>query len=159
MKLTTMCYIVGPDGVLMLHRVSKKVDINKGKWIGIGGKFEDGESPRQCVIREIREETGLIAKDVRLAAFVTFNFLDPDPELSDWDTEYMFVFVCDEFEGEVDYSCNEGNLAWVPEQALPTLPMWEGDALFMAPVLGGVPFFAMKMVYRGDELVSWELEA
>ena len=110
------------------------------------------------MIREIREETGLIAKNVRLAAFVTFNFLDPDPELADWDTEYMFVFVCDEFEGEVDYSCNEGNLAWVPERALPTLPMWEGDALFMAPVLGGAPFFAMKMVYRGDELVSWDLE-
>ena len=158
MKLTTMCYIIGPSGVLMLHRVSKKVDINKGKWVGIGGKFENGESPAECVKREIQEETGLIPLEVNLRALITFNFLDPDPELADWDTEYMFVFTCESFEGEVDFSCNEGNLAWVPEEALPTLPMWEGDALFMAPVLGGVPFFSMKMVYRGDELVNWDLE-
>ncbi|MBO6157933.1 MAG: 8-oxo-dGTP diphosphatase [Firmicutes bacterium] len=158
MKLTSMCYVVGPEGVLMLHRVSKKVDINKGKWVGVGGKLENGESPKECVIREIREETGLIAEEVRLSALVTFNFLDPDPELSDWDTEYMFVFVCDKFTGEVDFACNEGNLAWVPMEALPTLPMWEGDALFMAPVLGGTPFFSMKMTYQGDTLISWDLD-
>ena len=158
MKMTTMCYITGPDGILMLHRVSKELDMNKGKWVGVGGKFENGESPAQCVIREIREETGLNPLDVRLAALITFNFLDPDPSLADWDTEYMFVFVCDQFEGEVDFTCNEGNLAWVLEEVLPSLPMWEGDALFMAPVLGGAPFFSMKMIYRGDTLISWNLD-
>ena len=95
---------------------------------------------------------------MRLAALITFNFLDPDPSLADWDTEYMFVFVCDQFEGEVDFTCNEGNLAWVLEEVLPSLPMWEGDALFMAPVLGGAPFFSMKMIYRGDTLISWNLD-
>lgn len=158
MQLTTMCYIRRPGEVLMLHRVRKDVDINKGKWIGVGGRFENGESPEECVVREIKEETGLTALAPRLSAIVTFNFLDPDPTLSDWDTEYMFVYVCDHFEGEVDFSCREGDLAWVSEEALATLPMWEGDALFMPLVLQKAPFFSMKMVYSGDSLVSWKLD-
>ena len=155
---TTLCYLIKDDKYLMLHRTKKEHDINKDKWIGVGGKMENGESPTDCVIREVKEETGLSIHDPSLRAFITFNFLDPDPDLSDWDTEYMFVYVCEKFAGEVDFSCSEGNLAWVPMEALPTLPMWEGDALFMAPVLGGVPFFSMKMVYQGDTLISWDLD-
>lgn len=156
MQLTTMCYVRHGGKVLMLHRVKKEVDINKGKWIGVGGRFEIGESPEECVVREIREETGLTALEPKLSAFVTFNFLDPDPSLSDWDTEYMFVFVCDHFTGELAPSCREGDLAWICQEDLSSLPMWEGDALFMPLVLSGEPFFSLKMVYRGDKLVSWK---
>ena len=158
MKLTTMCYVRGPQGVLMLHRTKKEVDINQGKWIGVGGKMESGESPEECVIREVYEETGLTISAPKLAALITFNFLDPDPTLSDWDTEYMFVFVADEFEGKIRPDCPEGDLCWFPEDFLLNLNLWEGDMLFMVPVLNGAPFFSMKLVYRGDTLESWKLE-
>lgn len=158
MQLTTCCYIEGPEGILMLHRVKKGVDINKGKWIGIGGRMESGESPAECVVREVKEETGLLLEEPRLAAVITFQFLNPAKELADWETEYMFLFTCRKYSGEVDFSCSEGDLAWVPKEALKSLPMWEGDPLFMAPALAGAPFFSMKLVYRGDELLSWSVE-
>ena len=159
MKMTTVCYIRQDDEVLMLHRTKKEIDINKGKWIGVGGKFEKGESPAECVVREVREETGLTLIDPRLVALVTFNFLNPGPGLDDWETEYMFVFVCDKFEGELkSEDTDEGFLCWIPQDALSGLDLWEGDALFMGPVLQGAPFFSMKIVYQGDEVVSWSLD-
>lgn len=158
MKLTTMCYIrrFGRQGgeVLMLHRIKKEIDINHGKWIGIGGKFEPGESPEECICREALEETGLTLQGPSLRAMITFNFLDPDPALADWDTEYMFVFTCDSFEGGLVADCPEGELRWVPEDELASLNLWAGDRLFMPPVLAGEPFFTMKMTYRGDDLVD-----
>lgn len=158
MKLTTMCYVRGQQGILMLHRTKKKIDINHDKWIGVGGKFEAGETPAECVIREVREETGLTIEEPRLAALITFQFLNPEPALADWDTEYMFVFTADHYTGQVNYDCPEGDLCWFPETMIPNLNLWEGDALFMQPVLTGTPFFSMKIVYRGDELVSWSLD-
>lgn len=164
MKLTTMCYILRPNPangqggreVLMLHRIKKAVDINHGKWIGVGGKFEPGESPEECICREVLEETGLRLHAPSLRALITFNFLDPDPALSDWDTEYMFVFTCDSFSGELTADCPEGELRWVglTEDQLGSLNQWAGDRLFMGPVLAGDPFFSMKMTYRGDDLLD-----
>ena len=158
MKLTTMCYVRGEQGVLMLHRTKKEVDINKGKWIGVGGKIENGESPAECVVREVLEETGLTIRDPQLKALITFNFLDPDPSLEDWDAEYMFVFTADDFDGRIRKDCPEGDLCWFPESFLSNLDLWEGDLLFMPLVLNNAPFFAMKMTYRGDTLESWSIE-
>lgn len=155
MKLTTQCYIRHNGRVLMLHRIKKKVDINQGKWIGIGGKMEGGESPDECIRREVLEETGLTIHDPQLRAIVTFNFESPQPELEDWDVEYMFVYTCDRFSGELTSVCDEGELAWVPEDEIDSLPQWEGDRLFMKPVLSGEPFFSMKLNYRGDELLNY----
>lgn len=160
MKMTTCCYIRNKDGeVLMLHRNKKEIDINKGKWVGIGGKMENGESPFECVIREVKEETGLTLLDPHMAAMVTFNFLNPEPELQDWETEYMFVFTCDVYDGVVESEDSpEGQLLWVPVDAVSGLDLWEGDALFMDPIFQGAPFFTMKIVYQGDEVVNWSLD-
>ncbi len=155
MKLTTQCYIRHEGRVLMLHRIKKKIDINQGKWIGIGGKIEGGESPDECVRREVLEETGLTIHDPQLRAIVTFNFESPQPELEDWDVEYMFVYTCDRFSGELTEICNEGVLAWVPEDEIDSLPQWEGDRLFLKPILEGAPFFSMKLNYHGDELIDY----
>ncbi|HCA34545.1 MAG TPA: DNA mismatch repair protein MutT [Lachnospiraceae bacterium] len=158
MKMTTVCYIRGQEGILMLHRTKKKIDINKNKWIGVGGKMIPGESPAECIIREVKEETGLTIKEPRLSALITYQFIDPAPETADWESEYMFVFTADKYEGQVNFDCPEGDLCWFPQRMLPELNMWEGDALFLPPVLGDSPFFSMKMTYRGDELVSWSLD-
>ncbi len=155
MKLTTQCYIRHNGRILMLHRIKKKIDINQGKWIGIGGKIEGGESPDECVRREVLEETGLTIENPQLRAIVTFNFESPQPELEDWDVEYMFVYTCDRFSGDLVDVCDEGELAWVLEEDLDALPQWEGDKLFLKPILEGEPFFSMKLNYRGDELTSF----
>lgn len=153
MKLTTMCYIRHNGRVLMLHRIKKAVDINQGKWIGVGGKIEPGESPDECICREALEETGLTLIQPQLRAVVTFQFLDPEPSLADWDTEYMFVYTCDTFSGTLLEDCDEGVLAWISETELDALPQWEGDRLFSKPILAGEPFFSMKLTYRGDTLL------
>jgi 8-oxo-dGTP diphosphatase len=139
----------------MLHRIKKKIDINQGKWIGIGGKIEGGESPDECVRREVLEETGLTLQDPKLRAIVTFNFESPQPELEDWDVEYMFVYTCDRFSGKLTEICDEGVLAWVPEAEIDALPQWEGDRLFLKPILEGAPFFSMKLNYQGDSLTDY----
>lgn len=149
MKQTTLCYLERDGQYLMLHRVKKENDENRDKWIGIGGKFEEGESPEDCVLREVREETGLTLTAYRYRGLVTF--------VSDrWPTEYMHLFTATGFEGEMT-DCDEGELAWIDKQALLALPLWEGDKVFLRLLDQEVPFFSLKLVYEGENLVSSSL--
>ena len=135
---TSLCYIERGEQYLMLHRVKKQNDQNHDKWIGIGGKFEPGESPEDCVLREVREETGLTLTHWRYCGIVTFV-------LADW-TEYMHLFCADGFEGTLR-ECDEGVLEWIDKSALRALPMWEGDKLFLDLMQAHRPFFSLKLVY------------
>ena len=147
MRYTTLCYIENPAGeYLMLHRVIKENDCNRDKWIGIGGKFEDGESPEECALREIREETGLTVTGYRYRGIVTF--------VSDrWETEYMHLFTATGWTG-TPHPCDEGELAWIPKADLRKLPMWEGDKLFLDLLEQDAPFFSLKLRYQGDRLTE-----
>ncbi len=146
MKQTTLCYIEQDGCYLMLHRVKKENDENKDKWIGIGGKFEDKESPEDCVLREALEETGLTLTSYRYRGLVTF--------VSDrWPTEYMHLFHADGFSGQLK-NCDEGDLQWLPKEQLYSLPMWEGDRIFLDLLEQDVPFFSLKLVYEGETLVE-----
>jgi 8-oxo-dGTP diphosphatase len=129
----------------MLHRIKKENDLNHDKWIGIGGKFEDKESPEDCLLREAYEETGLTLTDYRYRGIVTF--------VSDrWPTEYMHLFTADGYEGELK-ECDEGVLEWLPRQKLRELPHWEGDLIFLDLIERNVPFFSLKLCYEGESLV------
>ena len=144
MKNTTLCYIRRGDECLMLYRNKKEHDENAGKWIGIGGKFEDRESPEDCVLREAKEETGLTLTDYRYRGIVTF--------VSDkWPTEYMHLFTADGFTGELK-ECDEGELRWLRWDALEKLPCWEGDLIFLDLIKKDVPFFSLKLCYEGEIL-------
>ena len=144
MVYTTLWYIERDGKYLMLHRVKKEGDANRDKWIGIGGKFEDGESPEDCVMREVREETGLTMTDYSYRGLVTF--------VSDrWPTEYMHLFHCTGFSGTLG-SCEEGELEWVDKGKLLTLPQWEGDKIFLGLLEQDVPFFSLKLRYAGEAL-------
>lgn len=146
MKLTTLCYIEKDDKYLMLHRTKKKNDANKGKWIGVGGKFEENESPDECLIREVYEETGLKLTNYKQRGIVTF--------VSDeYETEYMHLFVADGFEGEVK-ECNEGDLAWIAKSELFSLDMWEGDKIFLKYLIENKDYFSLKLIYKGDCLAE-----
>ena len=142
---TTLCYVFRGDEVLMLHRVKKKQDINKDKWIGIGGKFEDQESPDACILREAKEETGLTLRDLRCRGVITF--LTENPE----DGEYMYLFTADSFEGEM-IECNEGDLQWVRREFLSSLPKWEGDQIFLDLLFADAPFFLLTLRYDHGNL-------
>ena len=143
---STLCYLERGDEYLMLHRVKKVNDMNHDKWIGIGGKFEDKESPEDCVLREALEETGLTLTSYRYRGLVTF--------VSDrWPTEYMHLFHADGFSGQLK-SCDEGDLQWLPKEQLYSLPMWEGDRIFLDLLEQDVPFFSLKLVYEGETLVE-----
>ena len=144
MLLTTLCYLEQDDKYLMLHRISKKNDVNKDKWIGIGGKFEFGESPEDCLLREAREETGYTLTSYKLRGVVTFLFNDEE-------AEYMFLYTADGFEGEPTL-CDEGTLEWVPKSEINNLNLWEGDKIFFRLLDEGAPFFSLKLQYRGDYL-------
>jgi len=145
MKNTTLCYIEKDDCYLLLHRIKKENDLNKDKWIGIGGKFEEDESPEECLLREAKEETGLTLKSFRYCGIVTF--------VSDlWEGEYMHLFHSTDFEGEL-IECDEGRLEWVSEEFFATLPQWEGDKIFLRLMQEKVPFFSLKLCYEGDRLV------
>lgn len=145
-NLTTLCYIEQDNQYLMLHRVLKKEDINKDKWIGVGGHFEINESPEECLLREVKEETGLTLTSYRFRGLVTF--------LSDrWQTEYMCLYTADGFEGELT-ACEEGVLTWVPKDEVTKLPIWEGDKIFLKLLAEEAPFFSLKLVYREDMLVE-----
>lgn len=148
--LTTLCYIEKENKYLMLHRVKKKVDVNKDKWIGIGGHFEPGESPEECLLREAKEETGLNLISWRFRGIVTF-------QAEGWDTEYMCLYTADRFEGEL-ISCEEGTLEWVEKDKLTSLNLWEGDKIFLKLLAEEAPFFSMKLRYSGDRLMEAVLD-
>ena len=150
MHNSTLCYITRGDEVLMLHRVKKKNDINKDKWIGIGGKFEGEESPDECLLREAKEETGLTLTSWRCRGVVTF--------LSEGeDGEYMYLFTADGFEGELR-ECDEGDLEWISRDFLWSLPQWEGDRIFLELLWRDAPFFLLTLRYDGDRLVEAVLD-
>ena len=150
MKLTSLCYIERDGAYLMLHRVKKKNDCNQDKWIGVGGKFEEGESPYQCVRREAMEETGLYLDELRFRGIVTF--------VSDrWETEYMHLFTCSRFSGTA-HPCDEGVLEWICKEKLYGPPMWEGDRIFLELLDTDRPFFSLKLTYQGETLAAAELD-
>lgn len=142
---TTLCYLERGDAYLMLHRVKKKDDLNRDKWIGIGGKCEEGESPEDCLLRECREETGLSLEEYRYRGLVTF-VSDQAP------TEYMHLFTAARWSGR-QKECPEGDLAWIKKQELLSLPIWEGDKIFLRLLDEDRPFFSLKLQYRGEHLV------
>ena len=148
---TTLCYIEKDGAYLMIHRIKKENDLNKDKWVGVGGKLEEGESPFDCVRREVYEETGVIIKEPHYRGIITF--------VSDkWGTEYMHLFTATDYDGEIDYDCDEGKLEWVKKERVPSLPIWEGDKIFFDLMEIEERFFSLKLCYEGDTLVSHALE-
>ena len=146
MKNTSLCYIERDGKYLMLHRTKKVNDENHDKWIGVGGKFEEGESPEECMLREVLEETGLTLTAWRYRGIVTF--------VSDqWGGEYMHLFTADGYSGALK-SCDEGELEWVEKQRLLSLPIWEGDKIFLRLLDSEQPFFSLKLRYQGERLVA-----
>ena len=149
-RLTSLCYIEKDGCYLVLHRTKKEHDENGDKWIGVGGTFEPGESPLECVQREVKEETGLTMTNPRFRGIVTF--------VSDeWGTEYMHLFTCTEFTGTLT-DCDEGELVWLPKAELLTKKMWAGDRLFLKALDERSDFFSLKLRYRGEELVESKFE-
>lgn len=148
--LTTLCYIEKDDCYLLMHRVKKEKDINKDKWIGIGGHFEPEESPEECVLREVKEETGLTLTDYKFRGIVTFV---TDTGLY----EYMCLYTADGFEGEI-CECDEGTLEWIPKEKLADLNLWQGDYIFLRLLEERERFFSLKLVYEGDKLIQAVLD-
>ena len=146
MHNSTLCYVIRGDQVLMLHRVKKKNDVNKDKWIGIGGKFEAEESPDECLLRECREETGLRLTSWQCRGVVTFL-------QEGGDGEYMYLFTAEDFEGNL-HDCPEGDLQWVSREFLYRLHMWEGDRIFLDLLWRNAPFFLLTLRYRGEVLTQ-----
>lgn len=143
---TTLCHIEKDGKYLMLHRVKKKNDVNQDKWVAIGGKFETGETPEECNRREVLEETGLVLGKTRYCGIVTF--------VSDkWPTEYMHIFHTADFSGEIK-ECDEGELCWVDIQKIYSLPIWQGDKIFLDLIQKNAPFFSLKLEYIGETLVN-----
>ena len=150
-SLTTLCYIEKDNQYLMLHRVKKEKDVNKDKWIGVGGHFEPEESPEECLLREVKEETGLTLTSWKFCGIVSFV-------ATQWDTvEYMCLYKADGFTGELT-DCNEGNLVWVDKNKVYDLPIWEGDKIFFRLMEEREEFFSLKMCYDGDVLVEAVLD-
>ena len=151
MRLTTLCYLEKDGCYLMLHRTKKKNDGSLGKWIGVGGKMEAGESPEECALREIWEETGLQARHLELRSVITF--------ISDqWEDEMMYLFSSRDFAGELK-ECDEGELAWIPVEDVEALPSWEGDRIFLRRLRQNEDFYTLKLVYEGEDLrqaILWE---
>ena len=146
MRLTTICYIEQDGNYLMLHRTKKENDQSHDKWLGVGGKFEKDESPDECILREVKEETGLTLTSYQLRGVMTF--------VSDiWETEYMFIYTADEFEGELA-ECSEGDLQWIMKTEVMNLKLWEGDKIFLKKLIDGDGFFTVKMEYEGEKLVK-----
>ena len=146
MNFTTLCYIEKENKYLMLHRTSKKKDGNKDKWIGVGGHFEKGESPEECLLREVKEETGLELTSYQFRGIVTF--------ISDeWPNEYMCLYTADRYTGDIG-NCDEGELVWVEKEKIMDLNIWEGDKIFLKLLTENQPFFSLKLEYKGDKLVN-----
>ena len=146
-KLATICYIDNGKEFLLLHRNKKHNDVHAGKWIGVGGKLEKGETPQECAVREILEETGLRVNKPILKGIITFPDFTPD---NDW---YTYVFKATEFEGEL-IDCDEGTLEWVPYEEILSKSTWEGDYTFLSWILEDKPFFSAKFSYKGEKLVE-----
>ena len=150
-SLTTLCYIEKDNQYLMLHRVKKEKDVNKDKWIGVGGQFEPEESPEECLLREVKDDTGLTLTSWKFCGIVTFV-------ATQWDTvEYMCLYKADGFTGELT-DCNEGNLVWVDKNKVYDLPIWEGDKIFFRLMEEREEFFSLKLCYDGDVLVEAVLD-
>lgn len=146
MKETTLCYIEKDENYLMLFRNKKKQDPNEGKWIGIGGKLEPGETPDQCAVREVKEETGLTLTRFQARGIVYFH--------SDvWEDEKMYLYTADQFTGELLTDCNEGELQWIPISSVPDLPSWEGDKIFLKMLLSSQKPFELSLYYEGENLI------
>ncbi len=146
MRNTTLCHIEKDGKYLMLHRIKKENDLNRDKWVGIGGKFEDKESPEECNKRETFEETGLVLNTAKYCGIVTF--------VSDiWETEYMHIFYSDDFSGDLK-ECDEGRLEWVKICDIYNLPIWEGDKIFLRLIEEKADFFSLKLEYKGDTLIN-----
>lgn len=148
--LTTLCYIRNEDSYLLLHRTKKENDINKDKWIGVGGHFEEGESPEECLLREVREETGLTLTSYKFHGIVTF-VSDSDP------AEYMCLYSADAFTGDI-IECNEGKLEWIKKSDYLKLNLWEGDPIFINLMESEHPFFSLKLVYKSGKLIEKYLD-
>ena len=147
MKTTTLCYIENNDTYLMLHRIKKQNDMNEGKWIGVGGHVEAQETPEECLVREVKEETGFTLTSYKFRGLVTFINNECESEL-------MCVFTADGYTGEL-IECNEGELSWIDKNTVPELPAWEGDKVFLDLLLSGEErFFSIKLQYEGDKLVG-----
>lgn len=152
-NLTTLCYIEQNESYLMLHRVSEKDDVNHGKWIGVGGHFKEGESPEECLLREVKEETGLTLTSYRFRGIITFV-------MDEWGCEYMHLYTADGFDGIADEgmaACNEGILKWIPKAQLNELNLWEGDRIFLKLLIDDEKPFSLKLEYHGDVLVNTSL--
>ena len=149
MKNTSLCYIFRGDEVLLLHK-TREGDGNFDKWLGVGGKFEENEGPFDCVLREVKEETGLDLKNPRYRGIITF--------ISDrYETEQMHLFTCEDTSGEIT-PCDEGELLFVKKEEMLSLPHWEGDKIFLELILCDSPFFCLKLMYEGEKLASHELK-
>lgn len=147
---TTLCYIEQDDQYLMMHRVKKEHDLNKDKWVGIGGHFEEGESPEECLLREVKEETDLTLTGYKLRGHITF--------VSDvWGTEYMWLFTANAYTGEIG-ECSEGELCWIPREQVYNLPIWEGDKVFFRLLETRDDFFTLKLRYEGEKLVEVRID-
>lgn len=145
-SMTTLCYIEKDDQYLMLHRVKKENDVNKDKWVGVGGHFEKDETPEECLLREVKEETGLTLNSWKLRGIITFLS-------NEFHTEYMFLYTSDDYSGKM-ISCNEGNLEWVNKSDVYNLPIWEGDKIFFELLEKSSDFFSLKLRYEGNNLVE-----
>ena len=141
---TTLCYLEQDGCYLMLHRIKKKKDVNHDKWIGVGGKFEPGETALACALREVQEETGLTMQNQQYRGIVDFY-------CAPWPAERMHLYTCTEFTGTMT-DCNEGTLEWVPKEAVQDLPIWPGDKLFFKLLAEDAPFFHLELTYDGDTL-------
>jgi len=148
MRDTTLCYIEKDGCYLLLNRNKKANDLNQGKWIGVGGKAEPGETPEECVRREVTEETGLVLGALHFYGIIHFR--------SDtWEDEEMYLYGSSDFTGELAEDCMEGTLAWVPRDKVLQLPTWEGDRIFLERMLAGEKCIELTLNYKGDDLQSW----
>ena len=150
MKLTTLCYLKRGQQYLMLHRVRKQQDDNRDKWLGVGGKFLEGESPEDCLLREVWEETGLKLEVWQFRGIVTF-VSDRLP------TEYMHLFTATRWSGQQRTDCPEGDLAWIDREKLRELTLWAGDRIFLQLLEQEAPFFSLKLCYQGEQLTAASL--
>ena len=151
MKNTTLCYIEKDGKYLMMHRIKKDNDENRDKWIGIGGKIENGESPHECIRREILEETGLTVTNPEYRGLITFIS-------NEFEQQFMHLFVAKDFSGTLNESCDEGKLEWVEKDKISSLPIWEGDKIFLDLLQTEDRFFSLKLVYNGDTLAESKID-